>query len=120
MQTVMKTTTIAEDSAEIWGKETKSSPQVTSLDDKELTINEEHMEEVISKGVEVFNDGPPNGMPDPEQDPKDDDDETSSSKAKMKEAMKEVEKVVIDKDNKNLNMEVGLQAIHLISPEARK
>jgi|TARA_B110000305_G_C19346312_1_gene591879 hypothetical protein len=113
MQTVMKAT-IAEDTAEVFGK-----PTVTPLDDKELTIKEEHMEEVISKGVDVFNDGP-NGMPDPEKDPKDDDDETSSSKAKMKEAMKEVEKVVIDKDNKNLNMEVGLQAIHLISPEARK
>ena len=75
-QVVMNST--QEDATEVLGK-----PTVTPLDDKELTINEEHMEEVISKGVEVFNDGPPNGMPDPEKDPKDDDEDLSSNKAKM-------------------------------------
>lgn len=47
---------------------------MTPLDDKDLTINEEHMEEIISKGVNVYKEGP-NGMPDPEEDPKDDDKE---------------------------------------------
>lgn len=99
---------------------------MTPLDDKELAINEDHMEEIISKGVNVYNDGP-NGMPDPEEDPKDDDkepkmkqeDEEPKQKAKMQDAMKEIEKGLIDKDV-NPNMEVGLEAIHLISPEARK
>lgn len=38
-------------------------PTVTELDDEKIAINEEHMEDVISKGVQVFNDGP---TPDPE------------------------------------------------------
>lgn len=37
----------------------------------------------------------------------------------MQDAMKEIEKGLIDKEI-NPNMEVGLEAIHLISPEARK
>jgi len=68
----MKAEAVQEDTTEL-------KPKVTSLDDKELTINEEHMEEVISKGVGVYGDGP-NGMPDPEEDPKDDDKEPKMEK----------------------------------------
>lgn len=56
-QTVMKST-IQEDTTAVFG-----APTVTELDDKKIDINEEHMEEVISSGVKVFNDGP---KPDPE------------------------------------------------------
>lgn len=85
-----------------------------------MTINEDHMEEVISKGVNVYEKGP-SGMPEPE-DPKDEEEEkepTAEKKAKMQEAMKEVEKGLIDKEI-NPNMEVGLEAIHMISTDARK
>ena len=78
-------------------KYTPEKPTVTQLDDKDLKLKEEHMEEVISKGVNVFNKGS-NGMPDPEKDPKDDDKESKTNKTKMQEAMNEIKKGLIDKD----------------------
>lgn len=45
--------------------------------------------------------------------------EDDPKKEKMKAAMEEVKKSLIDKE-KNPNMEVGLEAIHMISPDARK
>ena len=71
--------TIAEDTTEVFGK-----PTITELEDKEMQINEEHMEEVISKGVNVYDKGP---NPEPE-DPKDEEEEkepTDETKAKMKD-----------------------------------